>query len=261
MSSNYEISLEAEIQREIRRKSKGFQVWFQANLQDCLDHLERVYNQFVPELKTEEDCSSQQENRFKVWITDALRITAAQNRSETELEDDISKTDEIRRQLSETFRLEIEALKGEIENLKHQNMQTHLSTQTTLTDIHREAAQTELYYVNLANELKLEVERTKQEGMNQIQQTHEQHQQEISVFLKQYTTSSSSTKGQHAQIAYTQLISETFPSAELEETNNSPRTCDLRLGLEAINQPILIEIKNYTSTVTYFESSTYETNH
>ncbi|RYE14627.1 MAG: hypothetical protein EOP45_19390, partial [Sphingobacteriaceae bacterium] len=79
------------------------------------------------------------------------------------------------------------------------------------------------------------------------------YQSEISVFLKQYTTASSATKGQQAQIAYSQLLSETFPSAEIEETNNSPRSCDIKLTVESIKQPILVEIKNYSTTVPSLE--------
>jgi hypothetical protein len=59
--------------------------------------------------------------------------------------------------------------------------------------------------------------------------------------------------GNTAQIAYSQLLSETFPTAEIEETNTTPRSCDIRLGFEAIKQPILVEIKNYSTTVPSLE--------
>jgi hypothetical protein len=201
------------IVRILKQKNERFQTWVAQNAKECVDHLENVYEGFVGKLETDDTVENTKaiEQNFKAWIESALSAHSSQQVRE----EDEAKSEQIRNELSKVYHCELEELKQELSRfchcmyemyyseyhflqtafLRNQKKDDELSSQLILNDIQKENAQKELHYVNIASQLQLDIEKAKREGTDQVQKLQDQYQNEISVFLKQYTTASSATKG------------------------------------------------------------------
>lgn len=75
-----------------------------------------------------------------------------------------------------------------------------------------------------------------------------EYEQNVGQFLTKYTSASPAVKGACGELAYTSLLNDIFPTAEVLQTHKTNHCCDIRLSLSS-DFAIMLEIKNYSSNV------------
>jgi hypothetical protein len=101
----------------LQQKNEQFQSWVSQNAQECVDHLENVYDGFVKKLAADDTIENTKtiERDFKTWIESALRAHSSQQARE----EDEAITERIRNDLNKVYRCEMEELKQELSIIQH----------------------------------------------------------------------------------------------------------------------------------------------
>ena len=239
--------------QDAQHASPDFLDWMGKHGRFCIDLLSKVHGAVEKQGESSDLGHRREEiDHFKCWIQENVQALNSRQIESIKEETRLVMQESVFR-LKEAHQIELGELAKRNAVLAEQMMN---AKDLARMDLYKDSQLAERRVRDIEaqlNDKELLFQQVKSEHESQLRSIMENvkkdYEEKIGVFLSRYTSSASAIKGACGQDAYLQLLTETFPTYEVQETHATTRSCDLSLTVMPDNINILFEIKNFTTNV------------